>query len=300
MADELRVAIVRGGLLAIGSEVERTVQGHAAACSVSEEARGRRRQRDGEAHHITLVAKPELSSMAPAQAEALAASAASSLRSGRVVPLGLGSAAGKEGTKCWFVAVAWPEVQALRVTAGLPRAHLHITVGFDGADVHGVAKGPLQLLPLPRAPAPREDWEAALALCRQGAAAPGAAAPEGGVAEQEAEALLERLLEEASLGAPAAVRADLLCSRCEMVGRRGGAGWEDDAAAALALDRTSGRAWLATARAHLAAARSAEAREALERAREWSERAGDARTGEAAERLRLRVQGATPRPMEHG
>ena len=153
---ELRVAVVRGALVAFGLEIELMVKNHAPAGAVAEEARRRRRDRDGDHHHITLAPKPEFTSL-PAEHALVLTSVAMDFHAGRAVPIGLGVAAsGRDGTRCWFVAVEWPEAQAARQAAGLRPTHLHVTVGFDGADVHGVVKGPLQLLPLTGAPWPAD------------------------------------------------------------------------------------------------------------------------------------------------
>ena len=157
------------------------------------------------------MAKPEFATLDAARGVALAAAAAN-LQAGCTVPLGLGTAV-QAGCRCYFVVVEWPEAQALREEAGLPRAWLHSTTGFDSSDVHGVAKGPLQLMPLDGVVVPWRAWTPALAMTQR--VAETARGSCGGMSTAEALALFERLLQEASLTASVSERVRLLCSRCD-------------------------------------------------------------------------------------
>ena len=52
---------------------------------------------------------------------------------------GLGTAS-KEDSRCWYLVVEWPAATAWRAQCRLPPHDFHITVGFLGADIHGVTK----------------------------------------------------------------------------------------------------------------------------------------------------------------
>eukprot|EP01050_Picozoa_sp_SAG11_P015859 SAG11_NODE_2100_length_3826_cov_40.900456_4_plen_157_part_00 len=102
------------------------------------------RRRDGDTHHITLLAPHELKAarardrdeprrlLASAQVQLGAALAGIQL-------LGLGSAAARFGPeRCWYCVVEWDAAAAWRTSLGLPPFDFHLTLGFDGRDVHGV------------------------------------------------------------------------------------------------------------------------------------------------------------------
>ena len=270
------VATVRGAIMAIGQDIEAPALHY--ATTVPPSAVANRKSRDGNPHHITLVSKAELSTLSLAQRAELEAEL-STLAPKTFVTLGLASATGN-GNTAWFVPVVWPSLQALRERcANLAPAQLHITIGFDRADVHGCAKGPLQLMPLVAAESAARDWidwTAAASVAAELSRDSQAAARAYGDAAAEALAAVERLEAEASIapGASPEARADLICSRCELLGRLGvpARDWAADAAQAVDADGQSARAWLALARAHAGQKQwqeaSASVHAAIERARE--------------------------------
>ena len=139
------------------------------------------------------------------------------------VPLGLATA-----SRAWFVPCLWPAAQAHRAALGLPPCDFHITLGFDGADVHGIRKGPLQLLPpwsgtslgLPEAPASalRHTWRpvvcGVLRLCADAVRRDAAAA-------SDLLAALDRLENDATAAGKAAAVAELQCTRGSVLGAIG-------------------------------------------------------------------------------
>lgn len=104
---------------------------------------------DGPLHHCTLLSRSETSAYVERlgldsmrslrrhlQASLEAHGGAGSLRLGQ-----LGVAADRaSGAAAAFLTASWPAGEALRAAADLPPAHFHVTLGFTGADVHGVAK----------------------------------------------------------------------------------------------------------------------------------------------------------------
>ena len=154
-----RVARLRGALMAVGPQIEASAVHHAP--TVPPPAVANRKSRDGDRHHITLVSKAELSTLTEVQRADMEAGMATLAHT--FVTLGLASATGS-GNTAWFVPVLWPSLQALRKRcANLDPAYVHITIGFDRADVHGCAKGALQLMPLVAAE-PARDWIASASL----------------------------------------------------------------------------------------------------------------------------------------
>jgi len=58
-------------------------------------------------------------------------------------PLGVGRAAESQiKNEVFFVVVSWPAAEQAIVGLGLPKPDLHITLGFNKADIHNVPKGP--------------------------------------------------------------------------------------------------------------------------------------------------------------
>ena len=278
------VRVARGCLMAVGPAIDATAAHHIPA--VPPTATRNRMSRDGDAHHITLASKAELSSLTADQ-RALLETEAAKVPADSFVALGLGSCT-SSGNQAFFVPIVWPAMQAVRqrCAAQLLASSLHITIGFDRADVHGCAKGALQLLPL-ATPDPSRDWPAAAAVARE------VCRDAHAHSDAEAVAALERLEEEASIApsATSAVRADLICSRCELLGRLGvhAADWAADAAAAIDLDHKSPRGWLTLARAQAGQKHWAEALASAQSAAERAHRAGDRRSGLAAESLQTKL-----------
>ncbi len=119
-----------------------------------------RRQRDGDKAHVTIVSPPEarkvLDNLA---AEALAADPTlskgkakdaakarlkeltASWKVGSMQSKGLGRAEAGSN-EAYFVVLSWPEGRKIRESLGLDGdgQDFHVTVGFKGADVHGVRK----------------------------------------------------------------------------------------------------------------------------------------------------------------
>ena len=129
----------------------------AEAAAVPAAWREAKRARDGDwpPAHVTLINSAELREVAPDRASR--AALVRLLR--RVRPeaprvLGLACAVGvgaEEGAAAAFLCVECHGGAWLRRQLGLPPADFHITLGFDGADVHvGVRKGRTALLPTPQ------------------------------------------------------------------------------------------------------------------------------------------------------
>eukprot|EP00775_Hariotina_reticulata_P007222 gene7222-7435_t len=67
---------------------------------------------------------------------------------GSWLPLGLGQVqAVAQGTAAYYVIITWPAARHLRKILGLPDKDFHITLGFDGADVHQRPKGVESIVP---------------------------------------------------------------------------------------------------------------------------------------------------------
>lgn len=262
--------------------------------AVPQDALQKRRERDGQGFHVTLASKAELATLSPSQVSEL--ELAASQLSESAISIGLGSAA-SGSDKCWYVVLLWPDAQQVRQAAGLPRCHLHITVGFNKCDVHGCAKGVRTVMADASYHTARlRQWEAVANVARTAArgARPVANAEHDrdGTSNDDLPAL-ERLELEASLAATPAIRADLVCSRCELQARLGmhPSCWAADVVAAVELDRRAPRPWLTLARAYCAQRRFSEARTAVLTAIQRSERVGDPVHGQAAQRLLGKLPG---------
>jgi len=140
-----------------------------------------------------------------------------------------------------------------------------VTLGFDPADTHGVAKSALQLRPPIGGRlswCARADWPAACAEAREAAAA----ARDGGDAALAATA---RLAEEAAEAGAAGAEAELRHARGRLLGKLGRPGEaleEAERALAVAPPPVPGRLWVLRGAALCALARWAEAHAALDRA----------------------------------
>jgi len=276
---QMRSAIIRGCLMAVGPEVDELAT--ALAAVVTSSAAARREARDGKAFHITLVAKAELAQLSKQACKELEAAAAR-LSPKDCLHLGVGTAT-RGADKAWFVVLLWPGLQMLREQAGLAHSSPHITLGFDGADVHECSKGALQLMAMsnmPPAALPPRNWDSAAEVIRRVARSSRALHGEEAVAETLC--ALEILEAEASINASEAVQAELLVSRCELKARLqlvGAAEWANDAEAAVALNGRSARAWLNLARARCAQRQIDGALEAARTASLHAERANDVDVG---------------------
>ena len=157
----LRIGRERGYIFASGPLVERLAHEH--LDRVCAAAAASRVERDGSAFHVTLATKAELNELEAASRDSLEKDLAMLQPSG-IVSLGLGSVT-RAKQQASFVVLLWPALQAVRKAHVLPPVWPHITLGFDGADIHGCAKGALQLKPITQPPMPR-DWDAVTAVCQ--------------------------------------------------------------------------------------------------------------------------------------
>lgn len=257
---------------------------------VPEGSCAKREKRDGAHFHITLIGKDELSELAVSPQE-LQLEAAKLAKEASFVSLGLGTAKQGEAT-CHFVVVLWAAAQQLRHSHSLASKNFHITLGFNFADLHsaGVRKGPRQLEPPPSSATPdgHDWWAEACAELRsavQHARQAGAAAEERR-AEEDALAIATLLIERAQrvLGEsrpPPEAHAELLCSRCTLLGRAGRP-WEalEDAEAAARLAPERPRPWLLCAASYASVGEWGAALRSMERARgPMGERVGGAGEG---------------------
>ena len=264
----LSIGRARGYLMASGPLIERIASAH--VDQVSAEGAACRVNRDGLSFHVTLATKEELQSLS-SESQVTLEAALAKLRPSGIVSLGFGTV-GRAKQKAYFVALLWPALQAARTSHGLPSSSPHITLGFDGADIHGCAKGALQLMqddadhyqPTIR------NWDDVAAACRDLAASVSRATTAEALAEGVA--AVSRLEAEASVdGYCNLVVHDLILSRSELQARAGkpAALWAADVEEAVqrigverADDATCARAWLMMARAMCAQRDWGEAREA--------------------------------------
>lgn len=123
---------------------ERVLRKHLPA--QAEEVIAARIARDGEGHaHVTVVGPKELNAMkkagtAPSDADLMGWVV------GAPMALGVGVAVAEDGHKSYFIVLRWGEGHGLRDRLGLARngQDFHITLGFEGRDVHGVPKDVVQ------------------------------------------------------------------------------------------------------------------------------------------------------------
>lgn len=147
--EALSVVNCRGALLAVGPAVEKIAA--VLRSAVPQHAQRHREQRDGPRHHITIIPKMEMP--AGDHWKGCAEQALTDLAASVILPLGVGRAG-----RSYYVVVLWPAAQEYRVQVGLPETDLHLTLGFEEHDSHGVSKGPLTLLPADCQPARPRDW----------------------------------------------------------------------------------------------------------------------------------------------
>ena len=284
----MRVAIARGHLSAAGEQVDAWAERFLSSELITPDARARRVARDGPSFHITLASRSELKGLAAKSEQEQLLKAASEASMSGIALLGLGTT-GRGSNKCWFVALMWPEMQSVRAKfAGLGHCSFHITLGFDGSDVHGCPKGAPQLIPLEaqlELLSPLRSWVIVLAVARD-------IARSATLSSAENLAALERLEEEAKHVASAAVRSDLICSWCELQARLGALPqvWASHAETAVQLDGQSARARLMLGRARLAERRMADARDSLNTAVQYSESTEDHTVASEVERLLAKLQ----------
>ena len=266
----LSIGRARGYLMASGPLIERIASAH--VDQVSAEAAACRVNRDGHSFHVTLATKEELQSLS-SESQVTLEAALAKLRPSGIVSLGFGTV-GRAKQKAYFVALLWPALQAARTSHGLPSSSPHITLGFDGADIHGCAKGALQLMQDDAdhyQPPTVRNWDDVAAACRDLAASVSRATTAEALAEGVA--AVSRLEAEASVDGCYSnlVRYDLILSRSELQARAGkpAALWAADVEEAVqrigverADDATCARAWLMMARAMCAQRDWGEAREA--------------------------------------
>ena len=102
--------------------------------------------------HVTVVNSAELRALTTADPNVRTALKTLLRRAhrGPLKLLGLGAAVGATaGAASAFVVVDFPPGNWIRRQLGLPKAELHITLGFDPEDVHGAPKGAATLLRVP-------------------------------------------------------------------------------------------------------------------------------------------------------
>ncbi|KAL1512069.1 hypothetical protein AB1Y20_005342 [Prymnesium parvum] len=243
--------IVRGSLVVHGAAVD------AAAApwlpSVPAAAAAARVQRDGAHLHLTLLHKGALPARAEARAALVEAANTRLCRDGQLIA-GIGAGEQREeGRSCQFVVVLWPEAEAFCNEYRQPGEHvdLHITLGFEGEDLHRVRKGPRQMAPvvnqplaLPSWTADAEGWVAIDALlseavdaCRRASRREAARAPCVEERIVDLLAIADRLVlytHAAGCQPPQFVYARLHSSRCKLLGKLGREQEAlDDAVAAL-------------------------------------------------------------------
>ena len=264
----LSIGRARGYLMASGPLIERIASAH--VDQVSAAAAACRVNRDGHSFHVTLATKEELQALS-AESQVTLEAALAKLRPSGIVSLGFGTV-GRAKQKAYFVALLWPALQAARTSHGLPSSSPHITLGFDGADIHGCAKGALQLMQDDAdhyQPPTVRNWDDVAAACRDLAASVSRATTAEALAESVA--AVSRLEAEASVDGYSNLVRDLILSRSELQARAGkpAALWAADVEEAVhgigvdkADDATCARAWLMMARAMCAQRDWGEAREA--------------------------------------
>ena len=219
---------------------------------VSEAAKRQRVARDGSSFHLTLLPKGELPNGIEAR-DALLAEAAELCQHSRFICVGLG-VQGQRDHAVWFAVIVWPAAQAFcRKHGRTGPIDLHVTLGFDRHDLHGVRKGSYQLEPLPLGLDERcralptwtaeeehavgGSWPLACSTLQEASASCSSVC--GGPNEDEARAellaLTERLVEFAEQPqgtdpsaaklaghtAPAAIRAQLRSARSALLGKLG-------------------------------------------------------------------------------
>lgn len=222
--------------------------------SIPEHARRCRQLRDGPTYHITLSPKAEFSQR---ESNPLEEHDLDDLALTPLIPLGVATAKSSQ-----FVVVLWPAAQAYRERLGFPPVDLHITLGFDKQDAHGVSKGALQLAVAelqPPLPCGWRIWPDVVAVAQ-------AAADK--VRRQPAEAdaavaALSQLCGEARDANEPAAEGALLSIRGGLYGSLGRLGEAvDDAEAACARAPPLPQPWLLLASCHMAGGRVADAAEA--------------------------------------
>lgn len=96
-----------------------------------------KKKRDGDEHHMTVIGPLALSKI---EKEGLDYGAIMDKQYDLEVQ-GIGSVSNGENT-AYYAVVSSPELKKTSNDLGLPNQDFHITLAFDGADVHGVSKGP--------------------------------------------------------------------------------------------------------------------------------------------------------------
>jgi hypothetical protein len=89
--------------------------------------------RDRGTYHITFINPREYMAIPPSILEGLVG------KGGSVAMLGIGVAE-SPGDRAFFVVCESPHLQSLRGQAGLAESDLHVTLGFNPADMHDVRK----------------------------------------------------------------------------------------------------------------------------------------------------------------
>lgn len=96
--------------------------------------------RDGGGYHITVVNPAELEELVETGMDILLTNLPMQCRL-----VGLGRAR-QEGDTAYFVVCESEELQHFRASLGLGRKDMHVTLGFEAADVHEIAKDATTLI----------------------------------------------------------------------------------------------------------------------------------------------------------
>lgn len=91
--------------------------------------------RDGTGFHMTVVTPPEMNELRDVPLTSV------SLSLSTLTFLGVGSVrSAQPSAVAYFSVVECQPIQDFRASLGLPSAGLHVTLGFDPHDIHGVTK----------------------------------------------------------------------------------------------------------------------------------------------------------------
>lgn len=96
--------------------------------------------RDGGGYHITVVSPAELGELVETDMDILLTNQPMQCRL-----IGVGRAR-QEGDTAYFIVCESEELQHFRASLGLGRKDMHVTLGFEAADVHKVAKDATTLI----------------------------------------------------------------------------------------------------------------------------------------------------------
>lgn len=263
----MKATLSCGALFISGPEVEDSANELLADIPAAHRANRVRRDHT-EKHHITLCTGDELKECGRDKMVLLDEANAMLAAASPFVTLGVGTVHAKGGTTR-FAVILWPAAYALRRHWGLAHQDLHITLGFDGSDIHGVDKGPRQLEPLfETSSAPKVDRVLAAGVLHELQRA----MPRHELSDRidNLLAAADRLLTLIGPNGPAELRAALLSSRAELYCR-----CEPQPRCAEAKEDAEAAAQLTPSNAQVAllVAKAAIQLEEWQAAAEWTDRA---------------------------